>query len=284
MSSLRKKIKKVLEAVSGYKIRRFESNTLFLTAKDYANESQRDSLFKILAEMEFKSVLEKYEIDHVLDVGANRGQFAKFLRDALGYEGRIISFEPVSSIFQELTEAARDDPRWDVYNLALGSRNTDQKIYISERSQFSSFLKSTEYCETHFGERTKENREEAVKVRRLDEMLEEIVDDLDSAKIFLKLDTQGYDLEVFAGLGDKCKSVAALMSEISIIPLYEEMPDWKEGLSCFQRAGFEIAGLFPVTRDSLRIVEYDVVMVNAGLQRHPDTGQNRERTSSKQKE
>ncbi len=58
----------------------------------------------------------------------------------------------------------------------------------------------------------------------------------------------------------------ALMSEVSIIPLYEEMPDWIEGLSCFQRAGFEIAGLFPVARDSLRIVEYDVIMVNAGLQ------------------
>src|SRR6476659_2537452 len=57
-------------------------------------------------------------IDLVLDVGANVGQFATSLREK-GYAGQIESFEPVSSVFQALADTARNDPRWNVHNMAL---------------------------------------------------------------------------------------------------------------------------------------------------------------------
>ena len=103
-------------------------------------------------------------------------------------------------------------------------------------------------------------------VRRLDEVLEELIASHDTPRIFLKMDTQGYDVEVFKGIGDKYKQVVALQSEISIVPIYKNMPHWTKSVSFFEEAGFGIAGLFPVNRDSHRIIEYDCVMVNIGAQ------------------
>ena len=48
-----------------------------------------------------KSLLKILDINCVLDVGANRGQFAHELR-AIGYGGDIISFEPVNREFEVL--------------------------------------------------------------------------------------------------------------------------------------------------------------------------------------
>jgi hypothetical protein len=50
-----------------------------------------------------KQVLDKGEVNCVLDVGANRGQFASILRK-IGYGGQIISFEPSLHDFKN-TEA-----------------------------------------------------------------------------------------------------------------------------------------------------------------------------------
>ncbi|BBH41426.1 hypothetical protein myaer102_40390 [Microcystis viridis NIES-102] len=97
---------------------------------------------------------------------------------------------------------------------------------------------------------------------RLDTFLKREVQNYSALKIFLKMDTQGYDLKVFAGLGDAVGSIVALQSEISVIPIYRQMPHLTESINCFEREGFSIAGLFPVSREkSLRVIEYDCLMV-----------------------
>src|SRR5207247_2055417 len=67
-----------------------------------------------------KRMLDTYGIDTVMDVGANAGQFARKLRSAIGYTGRILSFEPVTSAFDLLRLNAKGDPKWEVFKFALG--------------------------------------------------------------------------------------------------------------------------------------------------------------------
>jgi FkbM family methyltransferase len=203
-------------------------------------------------------ILQRQRVSHVMDVGANTGQFGKFMRSI--YSGRMSSFEPVSSAFDHLRQATRDDPNWEAYQVALGSKPGVANIRVAPRSNFSSFLQTNDYCVTTFGERTMGTREELVKVSRLDEVLEEISADHTDERIYLKMDTQGFDIEVFMGLGDKLSRVVALQSEVSLIPIYEHMPHWTECLEAFEQAGFGVAGMFPVNRDQGRVVEYDCVL------------------------
>ena len=100
-------------------------------------------------------------------------------------------------------------------------------------------------------------------VRRLDGLLPELLEGLDEGRVFLKMDTQGYDLEVFAGAEGVLDRVVALQSELACVPIYDGMTRLPEQWATYEAAGFESAGVFPVSfhKDTVRAIEYDVVMV-----------------------
>jgi len=86
-----------------------------------------------------KHFLDLKEIDCVLDVGANSGQFSKNLR-RIGYKRQIISFEPILSAFNELKKNSKKDKKWEVFNFALGDDEKESEINISQNSLSSSIL------------------------------------------------------------------------------------------------------------------------------------------------
>lgn len=199
-------------------------------------------------------------IDLVLDVGANAGQYGRELR--INFPGQIISFEPVSAVYEDLRRAIGSDGSWTAHNMALGRENTNLDINVSASTVFSSFLKSSEFSRRTFGKSAAPTKKESVKVRRLEELLPELVPDFRSRRIFLKMDTQGFDVEVFMGLGELKRHVLGLQSEVSVIPIYDGMPHWTDSVGEYERHGFAIAGLFPVNMDGNRVIEFDCLMVN----------------------
>ena len=91
------------------------------------------------------TLMRKREIDLVLDVGANKGQFGLSLRNQIGYRGRIVSFEPLSEAFAELRRIAARDVAWSCHNLALGDETGSATINISANSHSSSLLPVSEH-------------------------------------------------------------------------------------------------------------------------------------------
>lgn len=279
MNKFKKLLKNIIKSISGYKLEGlsngsfaflrenvsvefFWPSTVILKQEiDDEVESNR-KIYDRLCQLRIATLLDRYQINVVIDVGANEGQFASELR-RMGYQGKIISFEPISSVFEKLTIVASTDREWDVYNLALGKENSQQTIYIANDSAFSSLLKSNDWCEQEFGDESVGKREETVNVRRLEEVLPEIIENLDRARIYLKMDTQGYDLEVFMGLGEMEEKILALQSEMSVVPIYQGMPHLTASISFFEQAGFGIAGMYPVSTEklALRVVEFDCLMV-----------------------
>jgi FkbM family methyltransferase len=208
-----------------------------------------------------RRVFEEYGIDLVLDVGANTGQFVQGLRTF--YKGDVISFEPVPAAFDRLAKNAATDSRWKCYNLALGRDNATRKMNVFRETEMSSFLEANEYCARGMGEKVTRTGEGIVSIRRLEDVLDEVVPKFDARRTFLKMDTQGYDVEVFKGLGKKVEHVVALQSEVASIPNYKEMPHWTECMAVYEQAGFFVAGLFPVSWDVCRVIEFDCLMVKA---------------------
>ena len=199
--------------------------------------------------------------DCVLDVGANQGQYGSMLRRC-GYKGRIVSFEPVKASFEVLRTRAAKDPQWSVYNYALGARAGTRLIHVSRSTVMASFLDATDYSHTQFPEGMPVTRDEKVTIHTLDEVFDRVTEGLKSPRVFLKMDTQGYDLQVFAGAKRSLPQVRGLQTEISIQAIYEGMPDYLQSLATYTKAGFVMSGLYPVSRDkqTLALIELDCVM------------------------
>lgn len=186
-----------------------------------------------------KSLLQQLEIGCVLDVGANRGQFAGELR-AIGYSGFILSFEPLRTEFLAMQARFKDDARWQGYQLALGRANESKIISVPRLTVMSSFL------EPLHGQA--DSTRETVEVRRLDELLSSMAPRPELSRLFLKMDTQGYDLEVFRGATGLLDRIQGIQSELSVQPLYRGMPHYLEALGVYETAGFDLFNLSVVNR------------------------------------
>jgi FkbM family methyltransferase len=211
-----------------------------------------------------EALLRQLEVNVVLDVGANRGQFGRGLRE-LGFTGRIVSYEPVSTNLAQLREAAAADPNWMVEAFALGDVDSTADMKVSAGAgKLSSLLPSSDFGRKRFANmRDEVVARETIQVRRLDGVCHRAFAGIDRPRAFLKLDTQGYDLLALAGAGEYLKDFVGLQSEVSCIPIYTGMPHLTEQIAVYEDAGFAAAGLFPVTRDNetLAVIEFDLLMV-----------------------
>ncbi len=225
-------------------------------------------LSEVLLEEQVAWVLRATEVDLVLDVGGNVGQFGRALRRR-GYRGRIVSFEPVAASLTGLRDAAASDPLWDVHGYALGATSEHREMH-TVAGTLSSMLAPSDFGR-QWGGRLDRSQAARVEVRRLDEVFDEVTAGLDDPRVFLKMDTQGFDLEVFAGAQGALDRVVGLLSEVACVPLYAGMPRLPEQLAAYEAAGFETAGMFQVSRDvpTLRVIEFDLVMVRAAEVRDP---------------
>jgi FkbM family methyltransferase len=162
-------------------------------------------------------LLNYYKINKILDVGANKGQFAEVMRD-LGYKGKIISFEPLSSAFQMLKTSSNKDKLWEVHNFGIGSKNEKVTINISKNSFSSSILDILDTHVKSYPDSVYIDQEE-VEIKTLDSIFGDYFEEND--RILLKIDTQGYEKQVLLGAEESLKSIKGIQLEMSLIPLYK---------------------------------------------------------------
>ena len=204
------------------------------------------------------AVLRRLEIDCVLDVGAHRGDYARLLR-RYGYRGRIVSFEPVSANFERLAAAAAGDPRWEVRHAALGREDAAAEINVAHDTRLSSFLPARDALNPEVGTALAVEEREEVPVRSLDSVFDDVV--RPDERVYLKLDTQGWDLEVLRGGERSLQRIRGLQTEVSVLPLYDRMMNYLDAMREVTDRGFELTGIYPVAYNDLSIVELDCVFI-----------------------
>ena len=224
---------------------------------------------KVLAATEHEPVLRSLgPIRTVLDVGANVGQFALVAR-RLHPDARIVSFEPTSAAFERLEKAAAKDPDWYVYRCGLGREASTAEIHTGWMTM-NSLLPPSDYGKGRY-KRFSESNTEEIHIRRLDEVMDEALAGIADPVPYLKMDTQGFDLEVFAGAGKRIADFVGMQSEVACLQLYEGSPGMAESIATYEAEGFGISGMYPVTREPAtgRVVEFDCVMVRAEAASEP---------------
>jgi len=203
-------------------------------------------------------LLARHRIDLVLDVGANVGQYAQGLRRA-GYGGRILSFEPQTAAHAALSAAAAADPGWSIATrCAIGDADGAITINISESSDMSSALSFTPETERHFAS-DRFVATETAPLRRLDSLWPELV--RAGTRVFLKSDTQGFDLNVLRGAEGHLDQVAGIQVEASLHPIYRGQPDYRAILDYLLPRGFALMQVIPgyFSRHHGRMLESDFV-------------------------
>lgn len=185
-----------------------------------------------------------HNINFVYDVGANKGQFGKNLYRA-GYHEQLISFEPTSEAYSCLEAEARQHKKWQVApRSAVGSKAGEAKINISSNSHSSSLLSITAKA-LEGAPRAHYVNTENVPVVTLDETNYAPME----ANAFLKIDTQGFELEVLKGATELLKKIHGVQLEMSLTPMYEGAPSFQELHDYINGFGFELWGLDPVFSD-----------------------------------
>lgn len=203
-----------------------------------------------------------YQIETIVDVGAHVGGFAMRQR-ALGFTGRLISFEPSVLSYAKLAQAASDDPRWETSELALGSSDRFADLLVfSGTSQFNSFKLPNSHGHDYSRVLHQHETQRGTRVRRLDTLLPEL--EVDASTTLLKVDTQGGDVEVLDGAGTLASDFPGVLMELAVEPIYEGAPRIEEGVSFMRDLGFELTGAFPVHRygDGVRVIEFDCTFCN----------------------
>lgn len=209
-------------------------------------------------------------IDCVFDVGANAGQYRDFLRSEVGYAGIIVSFEPIPDHVLHLRQRAVHDEHWYIEDFALGAESGQRTFNIMARSTFSSFLQPDPGALARYADSSTVVDTVDVTMRTLAEMLPALQARHGFRAPYLKLDTQGFDLEVLRGAGESLQAIQALQTEASIQPIYAGMPGYQTTIDWLQAAGFVLSGIYPNNETAFPVlVEVDCHMLRrdlAGLQ------------------
>lgn len=213
-----------------------------------------------LLEMRLRRIISEYKIDCFFDVGANIGQYRNFLRDVVDYHGLIVSFEPDPQNLEKLREAQRADKEWVVLDMALGNERKSLDFHIMKSSVFNSFLEPDRTETSEFEEQNSVVKTVSLETRRLDDVIVDIKKSHPFENMFLKLDTQGFDLEVFDGATGCLDQIRGVQSEVAVMSIYKNMPTLETSLQAFRSKGFEVSGLYSIAESRFpHAVEFDCI-------------------------
>jgi FkbM family methyltransferase len=184
--------------------------------------------------------LRNLPIRTIIDVGANTGQFARYIL-TLFQDAHLFCFEPLPEAFEKLSRWSKDNRKVMVFNFALGEKeNTLEMFKHIDHSSSSSFLKTTKICEKIYS-LTKKQNTIPVKVTTLDSLLRSLQSPL-IPEILIKLDVQGYEDRVIRGGIETFNIAKACILEVCLNHLYENQSTFKDILFLLHDLGFSYIG------------------------------------------
>jgi FkbM family methyltransferase len=204
-----------------------------------------------------RAVLHSRDINCVIDVGANRGNFGQLVR-TLGYAGRIVSFEPSPSTLPTLSAVAARDAQWEVRPVGLSAQPGTAELRLHKGPELDSLLNALPGVVDQIPI-IAEVGTATVALSTLAIEYPGIIAGLDAPRVLLKSDTQGHDAEVLMGAKGLPPEVVAVLVELSAQPIYDGQPRMTRVMDILLDDGFTPVAFQPLfqSSDGLRMVELD---------------------------
>lgn len=180
----------------------------------------------------------KSDIKLVIDVGSNEGQFIRTSL-ALMPATKILAFEPNPVSVQNLQESNWDAMQVQIFTLALGSRQDYVTLNVSEFSPASSLLKNSQQLNQEFPNLLTE-KVIKVEIDRLDSIIHKLDIALCDRSLLLKIDVQGFELEVLKGATELFEKIAVIVCEVNLAYLYEQQCNLNEIISFLYQNNFRL--------------------------------------------
>lgn len=208
-------------------------------------------------------IISNCNIDILFDIGANTGQYSKKMRN-LGFNKKIVSFEPLKEVFEILKRNASDDNYWSVYNYALGNEDTSGIINVSGKSDCSSILNMLpDHIESASG--LEYIAQQEITIKKLDSVFNSFASNSD--KVMIKIDTQGFEKNVIDGALDSLNKIMIIQIEMSIVPMYENEMLYIEMIKYLEKKNFQLYSIENghFNRKTGQLLQVDGIFVNKTL-------------------
>jgi FkbM family methyltransferase len=205
---------------------------------------QKSSSNSVSEEFRFLRTIAGDTIFSILDVGANTGQSATQLHK-LFPAAVIHSFEPVSETFLQLKRNMQTVTGSQCHCLALGNKSGATKIHLNRASEGNSLLPNStnfrNYTDGWYGLEPKGTSQ--VAITTLDSWMEQT--DISHVD-FLKVDTQGADIDVLHGAAKALRErqIRFISVEAIFVPIYERQSTFGEITDLLSMHNFYLSGLF----------------------------------------
>lgn len=180
----------------------------------------------------------------LLDVGANIGQTIDAFHLAFD-SPRIIAFEPSPRTFAALRQT--HSHKAELHNLAMGERCGTMPFHVTAKHSVNDSLLPMPGADSTIVE---------VQVRTIDDFGLDRID-------FLKIDTQGYDLNVLRGASRMLaeRRIRAFCAELIFHEMYVGQPAFTELLEFARGTGYECLGFYDMNYLSGHLSSCDVCFV-----------------------
>lgn len=192
----------------------------------------------------------------IIDVGANRGQFA-LVASRRFPNARLICFEPQLGPLRVLARVMARHRHLTTVNIALADTQEPSVLHVTQADDSSSLLPVTTLQVATFpGTAVVESVK--VTTRRLDDVLQ--TSDLKRPTL-LKIDVQGTELAVIAGAGRLLEQVDTIIVECSFVELYKHQALADDVLSHLRASGFRLVSMMsPSLGTDGTVIQADMVL------------------------
>lgn len=198
----------------------------------------------VAAAIEHEEMLSNLSCSVIVDVGANRGQFALVARKVFP-GAHIYSFEPLEGPAKKYQSIFRHDEKSILFFQAIGPKKETTSIHVSKRDDSSSLLPITS-AQTELFPGTEEYDIAEIQVSPLGEVLSE--KDLQGPAL-LKMDVQGFELEALRGCEELIGKFQDIYVECSFRELYKGQAMVDEVIEYLKERSFFLAGVYNVSYD-----------------------------------